>query len=219
MLRAISGYAIVVVVGALLLACDESPSTSPSVPLALASVQPAVGGSTFALHFTDMTDCANLNLIAGFKAGMIELCQDNSPSNPQTFLTYSIVDCTSECTTVEAGAGFIPTNDFQGSGTSQERLSTNTSAAANPAFERYVGNGGSITLTWKKTDVSTERYSGGRTTQLVIGGLKEETAAGGMYVVHSATVDGSIIGIAPAPGNTAFMSANRSSNVTVQHLF
>lgn len=115
-----------------------------------------------------------------------------------------------------AGAG---RNHEFGCSLGRASTSNRPSAAANPAFERYVGNGGSITLTWKKTDVSMERYSGGRTTQLVIGDLKEETAAGGMYVVHSATADGMIIGIVPAPGNMAFMSANRSSYVTVQHVF
>lgn len=174
MLRAISCSATMVVAGALLLACDESPSTALSAPLPLVSVQRAGIGRTLVAHFTDKTDCANVFLSTESISGVVELCQDNSPSNAQTFLTYRIVDCASECTTLEAGAGFIPNDDFQGSGTSQERLNTNTSAAANPAFARYAGNGGAITLIWQKSDASTERHSGGGTSQLVIGDLKEE---------------------------------------------
>ena len=219
MLRAISWCAMTIIAGALLLACDDSPATALSAPLTLASAQRATNGGTFVVHFTDKTDCANVFSSTGSTFGVVELCQDNSPSNPQTFLSYSIVDCASECTTLEAGAGFIPNGDFQGSGTSQERLNTNTSAASNPAFERYAGDGGAIRLLWQKSDASTERHSGGGTSQLVIGNLREETSTGGTYVVHSATAQGIIIGIVPPPGNTAFMSANRTSTVTVQRVF
>lgn len=54
--------------------------------------------------------------------------------------------------TIEYGSGDIPYEDVSGSyDAGWFHLETNTSAAANPDFDRRTGNGGSIVMDWRRT--------------------------------------------------------------------
>lgn len=145
-------------------AFGASVVTAPQAALA----EPASLGPTF--QFTGSADFADAffftHTAEGYVFASVYVFQEQSAGNRETGLGYDITKCDIDffiCETTEAGFGSIPSGDVAFSGGSV-RLSTNTSADANPDFFRYLGEGGPLEVTWTRTPFfTTSRVSNERT--------------------------------------------------------
>lgn len=133
--------------------------------------QPALGatGSTAQVHFIANGPSA----LAGwgesdpqgtwYTYGYLEVSQGGTSSRPRTWLHYLHFYCWDTggwnwvCDALEGGDGFIPNDDFHGSG-GHVYLSTNTTG--NPDFNVWAGSGGQVTVEWKRNGVYTSTVSG-----------------------------------------------------------
>lgn len=130
------------------------------------------------------------------------------------YLSYSVWQCdlaSWDCQSVEQGSGGIPGGDLTSSH-GRLYLDTSTDAGVNPEFERVVGSGGRLTVTWTElsgwSSSGTSRYRF-RTPDLV-------SHYHGTYTTTQALVDGTVLGAAVAPGSAyASMGTVREGSIAV----
>ena len=198
-----------VVVLALLVACRDSgtaPGTNrqPSGITADAVANPG-GPGTVVFHVVNSGDVADLTASGGATGGpttsvLVHVSRSGTPSDPHTMLFYTIHRCdgTLGCAFLEVGSGEIPNGDFKGSGAVMT-LVTNTSAASNPSFSRFVGVGGPIALEWRSDGFSSSLMNG--TSEVRFGSSSRSEQ--GQSQTRSASVSGTLIALAlPLPDGT-----------------
>jgi len=103
------------------------PAVYLSLLLFLCSIS-AVSAQGRIDRFVANGDSAEASWSDGRIQGYVSVSSGGNVQNPETFLQYIIVEFSPCCTTLEAGSGLIPANDFKGSGTTSLNLNTNTSA-------------------------------------------------------------------------------------------
>ncbi|MGH2351607.1 MAG: hypothetical protein ACRDJN_08340 [Chloroflexota bacterium] len=109
-------------------------------------------------------------------------------TSTDTYLHYVVTECCWRA--VQYGEGAIRGSDLQGGGTSRLTLHTDTSAAANPYFYRYVGAGGVIAVEWEPDQSYTIR----RTGLLMARHGSFSFHSNGTSLSSAARVQGSVIG-------------------------
>jgi hypothetical protein len=176
---------------------DASPPAAPRVAADLT-------GPPTIQHFVSNGPLANANWFGSDAAGVVTygfvaVNRGDVVTNPQTFLSYDIVQCTPPgyfCTEIEAGYGTIPNGDFTGGG-KRMRLVTNTSD--NPSVARFVGNGGSITVDWEVNGIFSYEQQGVTSTTmpgdtLVPGSTRTTFRQQGSFSSLSANARGNVFG-------------------------
>ncbi|MBI4234013.1 MAG: hypothetical protein HY686_06180 [Chloroflexi bacterium] len=98
-------------------------------------------------HFIGRGDFFELYWQFGNIAGTLYVTRGGNPQKPETWLYYLIKQ---GAATVQSGYGNIPSGDLTGSNLTGLLLKTDTTAAANPGFNRAVGNGGAIDVKVQK---------------------------------------------------------------------
>jgi hypothetical protein len=187
------------------------PAVYLSLLLFLCSIS-AVSAQGRIDRFVANGDSAEASWSDGRIQGYVSVSSGGNVQNPETFLQYIIVEFSPCCTTLEAGSGLIPANDFKGSGTTSLNLNTNTSAGSNPGFTRYFGFGGVITVNWQKTSVLVTRVTG--TTQTRFGNLL--FTSHGEYEDSSASAQGSAMGALLTGDVFGSLRKDHQLNITIQ---
>lgn len=193
----------------LLIACGDS-GTAPGAhrqPSAItADAAPAQGGGAVVFHVVNSGDFANLTASGGASGGpttnlTVFVSRGGTPSDPHTMLFYSISRCDGAvgCAFLEAGSGEIPNGDFKGSGGAVMTLMTNTSAASNPSFQRFVGSGGPIAVEWRADGFISSLSNG----IFEVHSGNSSRSEHGESQSRSASVSGTLIGLTlPLPDDT-----------------
>lgn len=193
----------------LLLACRDS-GTAPHAqrepsPIAANAVADPSGGGAVLFHVVNSGDLARLNASSAGNGGpttnvTVMVSRTGTPNDIHTMLFYLISDCDGAvgCVFVEAGSGEIPNGDLKGNGAVMT-LATNTSAAANPSFVRFRGNGGPIALEWRSDGFSSTHTNGAFEVR---SGSTFQSEHGESETI-SASVSGTLVGLAlPLPDGT-----------------
>lgn len=185
----------------LILGCRDSgtaPRTDPQASAVSANVaaEPG-GGGTVVFHVVNSGDLANFSASGAGSGGpttnvMVSVSRTGTPSDPHTMLFYRISTCdgTIGCVFVDAGSGEIPSGDLKGNGAVMT-LVTNTSAATNPSFNRFVGSGGPIELEWRSDGFSSSLMNG--TSEVHFGNFSRSEQ--GQSQTRTASVSGTLIGL------------------------
>lgn len=165
------------------------------------------------------------------RSGCVQVSRSRIGSTLTTFLFYTVDECAPRsaaadtipgdsipgdsipppppCTTIEGGFGSIPTGDLAGSGISALSLRTNTSAAANPDFNRFAGAGGEIAVDWTRSGFSSFRTSGN--TRSTFGDFVVQTAGSTWF--SDALIAGTVVAF--PVGTTTFASIFRSQQLII----
>lgn len=150
------------------------------------------------LAFTVNGDFASAFIRNGNVLVSLFVGEGGEPGRPVTTLSYVVFEFGTGV--LEWGRGEIPNEDLEGSfGGGMLRLETNTSASANPDFDRIVGSGGPISVEWHKTDDFLIHRAG--TTRIEFGG--GVTHLVGTFTTASASSEGTVLGF---PVNGAFFA-------------
>jgi len=163
-------------------------------------------------RFVGNGDAADVQWFDGTLFGFVSVLRGGDAKDPQTLLSYSILQIDPCCATLEAGFGTIPNGDLTGSATGHLFLDTDTSAAANPDFNRTDGNGGAITVQWRKETGFSNRFIG--TAQQDLGSLI--MIFNGVFESHFALAEGDVIGTPVAGDASASLIQEHGVNVTVE---
>jgi hypothetical protein len=140
----------------------NAEATAPD-PADLPASSSAVGG-TEVVHFKARGEGALVNFTVEqprrIVSGTIDVFRGAFSSEGETVLLYSLLSCdrlTGECAMLEEGVGTIPNGDFTVRGI-HTTLRTNTSATANPSFDRFLGSGGPIVFRWTRTNAFVSQF-------------------------------------------------------------
>jgi len=214
MQRVLSSLATALAVA--LIGCDNAPpaasdTTATDVLEADESFSSLAG--TQPSHFVTKGAFAELSFSSGAEGepqlfGYLQVVRGGTAENQETFLYYDITRCdpfTGDCLTLEGGSGLIRNKGLIVRG-HELTLRTNTSAEANPAFERYAGDGGAINVQWTQTQAFVSSDQG-----------KSRLRFRGLYrfqshydrTSHSALIQATIFGNA-YPGAIGFMGVEHS---------
>ncbi len=141
--------------------------------------------------------------------GSASVSRGGTRTDQQTFLFYSVTECSpSFCNTVAGGFGQIPNRDFNTTG-STYRLNTNT--ADNPNFFTFAGAPGVVTIEWVANGLFEQRFNGSR--QVRQPGFTEHQA--GQSVDESATATGDVVGFVIAAENFGSISRSHDVRITI----
>lgn len=130
-----------------------------------------------------------------------------------TFLNYDVNKCPSPsffCFSVERGFGLIPRSDLAAAGNGTLRLHTNTAAEHNPGFQRAVGVGGEIEVTWVPELGGQFQQTNGTST-LMRG--PEFTRTTGHFFTTTAVVRGSVVGTDVNQGSRQAFTTDRAGMI------
>jgi hypothetical protein len=141
--------------------------------------------------------------------GNASVSRGGTLANPETFLSYNVVECGPFfCTSIAGGFGQIPNGDFNANG-STYRLTTNT--ADNPNFFTFVGQTGVVTIEWTGNGLFESHFNGSR--QFTTPDSREHQA--GQSMDKSATATGDVVGFSIAPGNSGSISRSHEVKITI----
>ena len=155
--------AFALIAGASLLACDKASQPSESAADEVSSREmPSDPAAARAAPYRFRTGGPYASLHTTMNQGQVHreiYLQVSATGSDEAILQYDIWECsltTFECTTVEAGFGLVAGDELV---TSRDRLTLNTNTAENPSFERWVGVGGPINVTWTQLSGWSYRFS------------------------------------------------------------
>lgn len=209
----------------LLAACRDS-ATAPRAhgqrAPAAAVAADGSGDGTELFHVVNSGDVASSSLSSDEGTGAathvtVLVSRGGTPNDPHTMLFYSVnrCDATAGCAFVEVGSGEIPNGDFRGSGGAVMALVTNTSAASNPSFVRFVGTGGPIALEWRSDGVSSSLSNG----VFEVHSGNTSRSEHGSSQSRSALVGGTLVGLAlPLAGGTEISSIGTGQQEITIHV-
>jgi hypothetical protein len=141
--------------------------------------------------------------------GSASVSRGGDRANQQTFLFYSVVECSPFfCSQIAGGFGQIPSGDFETQGT-HYRLSTNT--ASNPGFFTFAGSPGVITIEWAPNGLFSQSFNGVR--RFTQPGFSEQQS--GQSTDQSATAIGNVVGFTIGSGNSGSISNSRDVRITI----
>lgn len=186
---------IPILLGALLLLPQVSPT--------------AAKGPTF--RFVGNTDAAFAWWYGEGFFGNVYVTRGGDANDPKTYLGYSVIQFSPSYEILEEGFGVIPNGDLTGDAASHLDLDTDTSAAANPDFERFAGNGGVITVQWTRVQGYLNRLTG--TAQRDVGSLLYIWS--GTFETHPATAEGTVVDKAVVNASAEVLKEH-GVNVTVE---
>ena len=182
-----------------------------------ASLVPSDTVNVSHFHFVSEGDFGNVNWFTvdsssgTFTFGFLNVAEGGSVTAPQAFLFYGVFQC---CTfgfrEVSGGAGPIPAGDLTG-GTGSAALRLNTNTANDPNFFVFAGSGGVVSVQWQENSGFEFSQSGtsvvqfGRNTFRTIGSSSSS----------SATVTGSVVGVAIPRGAFGQMGANHTVTIDI----
>lgn len=188
------------------------PRWGPTVSLVLSDT---VTSSRF--HFVSEGDFGNVSWFTvdsssgTFTFGSLNVSEGGSVTAPRAFLFYEVFQC---CTfgfrEVSGGVGSIPAGDLTG-GTGSAALKLNTNTANDPNFVVFAGSGGVVSVQWQENSGFEFSQSGtslsqfGRTTFRTIGSSSSS----------SATVTGTVVGVAIPRGAFGQMGANHTVTIDI----
>ena len=190
----------VLVTGLLMVGCDmESTKQEPAAPDLAEAVASNIGpAGAQVVHVWSRGPFAFVDVAQQTPSGFtllifLEVTRVGAKPNQQTFLFYATQICDSDlidCSFGQRGFGFIPNGDLVVRGR-VTTLRTNTSAAANPGFERLDARGGPINLRWTENSaIRTDEHFHSRTRFFETVMTRAQFARR----LSSASVEGSLIG-------------------------
>ena len=141
--------------------------------------------------------------------GSASVSRGGERGEQETFLNYSVVECSPFfCNQIAGGFGVIPNADFEAQGPNY-RVNTNT--AGNPNFFTFAGSPGVVTIEWTPNGLFSSRFSG--TSQITQPGFSQHQA--GQSDDQSASATGNIVGFAIGAGNFGSISSNHDVRITI----
>lgn len=211
-------YTVAISAVLLVAGCENTPTksdpTAPEVSDVPLPAMAAAGAQTF--HIRSKGPLAQVSFYAeeptAVLFGFLEVIGLGTPKDQQILLFYSIERCepvAGDCVNVEQGSGLIPDGDLIVRGR-KTILRTNTSADANPTFERVSGSGGAINLQWTRTSAvvtSSQVHSRTRIKGVLIDHTRFASTS------SSALTGGSLLGLALDPGNSGGAVGTAQSGV------
>jgi hypothetical protein len=149
--------------------------------------------------------------------GFLFVGRNRAGQDTETTLFYNITECDAffSCTTVESGFGFIPATDLKGNGGSKLTLETNTSAAVNPGFTRFIGSGGEIKVEFSVTPEVQSMFTSGGTNYTKFRDNTFRFNFGGTFRSSSADATGSVVGFDVPLDSFAGMGEEHRANIFV----
>jgi len=231
MLQIVSGILIPVVLGG----CQET-STDPRTQGTAtqsgsvgATISPAISRTAapptrFRLVITgnvgDVDWSVGPDASGNVETGFVSLGESDDPLNPGlTFLVYAVSRCdvSGFCSLNESGFGPIPRSDITSTGgglnIKELRLSTNTSASANPDFFITSGVGGPITVEWQKVPGFLFRFKG--VTEFLSGEVHQNSH--GTTVNYMARVRGSVVTVAIPSSQAGHIGRSQLRDMEIFH--
>jgi hypothetical protein len=201
---------------AMVAACgDDSPVATPAVAAALTgrpTVDHFVSNGPHAEAYWYVTDAAGV-----VTYGYLSVSRGGPVNDPQTLLSYDVFQCgqPGPCNEIESGYGLIANGDFSASG-KRMQLTTNTDDLN---FGRFVGNGGSITVTWKSDGIFVYEQEGRELLvmpgdTLVPGSTRTTYRLQGSFSSTTANAGGNVFGQDLPPDSQGSIGTNHS--VTIQ---
>ena len=129
--------------------------------------------------------------------------------NQQTFLSYSVSECSpSFCNQIAGGFGVISDDDFTFQGP-RYRLNTNT--ANNPNFFTFAGPVGIVTVEWTTNGLFSRSSTG--TQRVSSPGFSMQEA--GQSSDQSARASGNVVGFSIGSSNSGFTSSNHDVRISI----
>jgi hypothetical protein len=210
-----------VLLASLTLGACEGPLITPQRSAGPGGPRLAAEGENDLFRSVTNADAANVgwSTTSGERnvSGFLFVGRNRAGQNTETTLFYNIAECDAFffCTTIESGFGFIPSTDLKGNAGSKLTLKTNTSAAANPDFIRFIGSGGQITLEFRITpEVQTMFTSGGTSYSKFLDNTFRFNF-GGTFRSSSADAVGTVIGFAVPLDSFAGMGEDHRASIFV----
>lgn len=148
----------------------------------------------------------------GFTFGFLSVGRGGPTTNPQTFLSYFVVQCDPffSCNTIRDGFGLIPNRDLSGGGQS---LTLRTNTTGNPNFITFAGPAGLVSVDWRANGLFTQSSSG--TNQFSFPGFIRRSQ--GSFTSASANATGSIVGVLIPHNSFADIGTNHEVIIEIIH--